>query len=113
MLRPPVEAVIFFPFTFECVAVAGTSPEFRFFEVDGIDTRIDNPFDDHFFQVAYEVHCWYDIRHHMSMPQGIALDCYLAFIEVPFAIPFTCKVILVFAPGNTRHKMGGITTVTP
>jgi hypothetical protein len=47
------------------------------------------------------------------MPDRVALLGHLAFVEMPFSIPLAREIILVFAPGNSRHEMCFVTFVTP
>ena len=113
MLRPPVEAVIFFPFPFERFAVAGPGPEFRLFHENGVDPCIDHPFHVHFFHVFQVILGRDDIRYHVPVPDSVSLYCYLTLVEVPFPVPFSCEIVLVLAPGDSRHEVGDIPSVPP
>ena len=113
MLRPPVEPVIFFPFPFECLAVAGPGPEFRLFHENGVDACIYHPFHVLFFHVLQVILRRDDIRDHVPVPDSVTFYCHLTLVEVPFPIPFAGEVVLVLAPGYTCHEMGDIPPVSP
>ena len=47
------------------------------------------------------------------MPDRITFLGDLPFIQVPFAIPFSSEIVLVFSPCNAAHEMRGIPFVLP
>src|SRR5690606_41022816 len=49
----------------------------------------------------------------MAVPYRVLRLGHLSFIQVRFSIPLPCKIVLVLAPSDTRHKMDNIPFVSP
>ena len=113
MLGSPWESVIRFPLFLEGLTVASPCPELRFFQVDDIDSCIDNPLDMHLLHVFQEIQGRNNVWHHLTMPNGIAFHFYLSFIQMRLAVPFSCEVILVATPCDAGHELGLITPFLP
>ena len=94
-------------------AISCTGPELRFFEENSVDAGIDDRLDVTLLEVCQIVSGGDNIRHHSSVPNGVAMHRLLSLVEVPLAIPLACEVVLIIAPGNARHEVSGITPPAP
>ncbi len=113
MLGSPVKPIIFFPLSFEGITIARLCPELRFLQVNGVNPRVNDPFDHFLLHVFYKILRRHDIVHHATMPECIALLGYLSFIQVPFPIPLSREIVLVFTPGNACHKVCSVPSFAP
>ncbi len=113
VLGTPGCAVIGFPLALEGFAVAAAGPEFRFLQEDGVHAGINHPLDVTLLEVFQVVFRRYNVGDHPAVPDGVAVLLYLAFVQVPLAIPFSGEIVLVFTPGDAGHEMGRIALFLP
>ena len=113
VLRPPFGSVVFFPFALERFAVAGAGPELGLFKIYGCDSGIDHPLDVFLLEILQVVLCRDNVRHHVSVPDGIALGIDLSLVKMPFSVPFPGEIVLVLAPGDSGHEIDFVSSLFP
>ena len=113
VLRTPREAVIFLPFALERLAVSASCPELGLLQEDGVDACIDDGTYMSLLEVFEIVLRRHDVGHPCAVPDGVARHRLLSLVHVLAPIPATCEVILILAPGDARHEVGGVATFSP
>ena len=114
MLSSPRESIIFLPFGFEGFTVSAPHPEFRFFQINRSNARIDHPFDLLLLHVTDETLSRHNIGDQVPVRNLPPLAVALALFEVIFhPIPFSKKIILIISPSYPCHKLGPVPFVSP
>ena len=114
MLSSPRESIIFLPFGFEGFTVSAPHPEFRFFQINRSNARIDHPFDLLLLHVTDETLSRHNIGDQVPVRNLPPLAVALALFEVIFhPIPFSKKIILIISPGYPCHKLDPVPFVSP
>ena len=113
VLRAPGTLVVVFPFPFEGLAVAAPAPEFGFFEIECFHAGVYDAFDLGLLEVLEVVEARDDIGDHVAVPDGISFGLDLAFVQMHLAVPLTCEVVLVTAPGDAGHEVDPVAAIPP
>ena len=113
MLGTPWKTIILLPFPFERFAISCIRPKFRLFQEDFTNTRINDRLDLCFLEILEVVEGRHNVWSTRIVQDSITLHVFLTFVHVRLSIPFPQKVVFISTPCDTRHEMGGVSTLAP
>ena len=110
----PVLFVVRLPFAFEILLPTAACPELGLFQVDGLGAGVECPLDSH-GQILPVILAGRDIRNVAvaAVQDRFAVGLSLGLIPVVLAVELAVEIILILAPGHTRHNVDGVAMLPP